>query len=157
MKPVLIVGLGNALMGDDAIGIVVAERLAADPRLPDTAEAVPGGTDLLRLASEIEDRTHVLVIDAFQDTAADPGSLVAIDPDSDTFDNRQPYAHHLSALAAIQLLRLTTRVPFTLFGIAISSASAGTELSPPLAARLPAILNHILNQIETLPAPSHVL
>ena len=155
MKPILLIGLGNPLMGDDGVGAAVAGHLAAGAGLPDCVEALPGGTDLLRLANQIEGRTHVLVIDALQEVSAEPGSLLEINPASDAFDDRQPHAHHLSALAAIRLLRLTTEVPITLLGVAVPSASAGPGLSPALAARLPDILNRVLQYLENLAATAH--
>ena len=77
MKPVAVIGLGNPLMGDDGIGWHVAERLAADPRLPDGVEAIQGGTDLLRCAARIEGRRRVIVVDAVRDDAA-PGTVSEI-------------------------------------------------------------------------------
>jgi Ni,Fe-hydrogenase maturation factor len=48
MKPLLIVGLGNPLMGDDGVGAVLAESLAGHT----DADLLIGGTDLLRCAPE---------------------------------------------------------------------------------------------------------
>jgi len=62
MKPVVVIGLGNPLMGDDGIGWHVAERLATDPRLPSGVEAIQGGTDLLRCAARIEGRRRAILI-----------------------------------------------------------------------------------------------
>jgi hydrogenase maturation protease len=145
MKPLLVIGLGNPLMGDDGVGWRVAERLAADPRLPADAEAVCGGTDLLRCAAQIEGRRRVILVDAVEDDGP-PGTVSLADEDA--ADLRQPGAHELSAAQAVQLLRLTMPVPFKLLGVSVSSARMSEELSPPLAARLPDILDRVIEELR---------
>ena len=63
MKPNLVLGLGNPLMGDDGIGCVLAERLASDPRLPADTEVLVAGSDLLRFAGRMEYRQRVILIE----------------------------------------------------------------------------------------------
>ncbi len=144
MKPRLVIGLGNPLMGDDGVGCRVAERLAADPRLPPGVEVISGGTDLLRCAGQIEGRTSVLVVDAVQ-TGAEPGSVQEIDPQ---IPDRQDHAHHLSAAQALTLLRMLTPAPVRLLGIAVRSAACEPDLSPALAARVPSILDRLLEELK---------
>lgn len=146
MKPLLVIGLGNPLMGDEGIGWHVARRLAGDPRLPDTVEVISGGTDLLRHAGPIEGRRRVVVIDAIQEDGQ-AGSVSILDEDFPALDGRQQHAHHLSAVQAIGLLRMITPVRFTLLGISISSAAVNSQLSPALAARMPAILDRVLQEL----------
>lgn len=145
MKPVAVIGLGNPLMGDDGIGWHVAERLAADPRLPDEVEAIQGGTDLLRCAARIEGRRRVIVVDAVRDDAA-PGTVSEIG-DGEA-EERQEHAHHLSAAQAMGLLRMTMPVSFTLLGVSVSQARMEERLSAELAGRMPAILDRVLEELR---------
>ena len=147
MKPLLVIGLGNPLMGDEGIGWHVAERLAGDPRLPADAEVVCGGTDLLRYADRMEQRRRVIVVDALQDDA-EPGTIWAVDASAGALDDRQDNAHCLSAVQAIQLLRMTVTAPITLLGISIPCANVQTGLSPALAASMPAILDRVLRELN---------
>ncbi|MGO9255484.1 MAG: hydrogenase maturation protease [Bryobacteraceae bacterium] len=140
------IGLGNPLMGDDGVGCLVAERLADDPRLPDSAEVICGGTDLLRYARQMEGRSRVVILDAIQDDT-EPGSMVVLQAAGGGLDARQQHAHHLSAVQAIRLLEMTTPTRFLLLGISISSAGMDTGLSPVLAARVPAILGRVLHEL----------
>jgi hydrogenase maturation protease len=145
MNPLLVIGLGNPLMGDDGIGWHVAERLAADPRLPAGVEAICGGTDLLRCASQIEGRRRVVLVDAVEDDAP-PGSVSVIGEGA--ADLRQEHAHHLSAGQAMQLLRLTMPVSFTLLGVSVPSARMASDLSPALSASMPAILDRVIEELR---------
>jgi len=145
MKPLLAIGLGNPLMGDEGVGWYVASRLSGDPRLPPDAETLWGSTDLLRHAGQIEGRRRVILIDAVRD-GAPPGS-VAVFENGAGLDDRQTNAHELSAVQAMRLLQLMMPVPFTLLGVSIASAAAASRLSAALEARMPAILERVLEEL----------
>lgn len=150
MKPLLAIGLGNPLMGDDGVGCVVAERLAGDPRLPECAEVICGGSDLLRYLGQMEGRSRVVVIDAVQDDA-EPGSVEVFAGAGSMLDERQDHAHHLSAVQAIRLLEMTSPVHCTLVGISVSSIGPGTGLSSVVNAQMPAVLDRILQELGRQP------
>jgi hydrogenase maturation protease len=145
MKQRLLLGLGNPLMGDDGVGWYVASRLAGDPRLPPDVEAIWGGTDLLRYACQIVGRSHVMVVDALQD-AAEPGTVTMLE-DSAGLDERQTNAHELSPVQAIRLVQMMTPVRMTLLGISIASVAMGSGLSKEMEARMPAILERVLEEL----------
>jgi len=152
MKPLLAIGLGNPLMGDDGVGCAVAERLACDPRLPEYAEVICGGSDLLRYAGEMEGRDRIVVIDAIQ-SDTEPGSVEIFEGAGSGLDDRQldesqDHVHNLSAVQAIRLLEMLKSVRCTLVGISISSVTVGAGLSPTLDARMPAILDNLLQELS---------
>lgn len=146
MKPLLAIGLGNPLMGDDGVGCVVAERLAGDPRFPECAEVMCGGSDLLGCAGQVEGRSWVVVIDAIQGDT-EPGNVMVFEGARSGLDEQQDHVHHLSAVQAIRLLEMFSSVRCTLLGISISSAAVGTSLSPKLDGRMPAILDRVLQEL----------
>ncbi len=146
MKPTLVIGLGNPLMGDDGVGWHVAECLAGDPRLPESVEVICGGTDLLRYAGQMEGRSRVILIDAIQDDAQ-PGGVLVLGETLPEMDSRQEHAHHLSAVQAIQLLKMMVAAPIALLGISISSAVTRTELSPAIDGRMLSILDRVLQEL----------
>jgi hydrogenase maturation protease len=154
MKPQLVIGLGNPLMGDDGIGCIVAERLANHPRLPENVEVICGGTDLLRHAGRIEGRSSVVVIDAVQDVG-EPGNVVSLATDDAGLDERQQHVHQLSAVQCIRLLQMTTSATFLLLGISISAGRVHHGLSPELSGRMPMILGTILGKLGGPSADEH--
>jgi hydrogenase maturation protease len=149
VKPVLVIGLGNPLMGDDGIGWHVAGRLAADQRLPDAVEVVYGGTDLLSCADRMEERDRVMLIDAMLDPEA-PGS-VTFYRSLEALRSDSAGAHHLSVVDAVGLLQATSpelaSVEFTLVAIGVACARMEADLSPAIAARVPEIIDRILTEI----------
>ncbi|MGA3098228.1 MAG: hydrogenase maturation protease, partial [Bryobacteraceae bacterium] len=83
-----------------------------------------------------------VVIDAMEDDT-EPGSVSVV---QEEMEERQEHAHHLSVAQAVKLLQLMTPARFTVLGISIRAACLGEELSPALAARLPAIVDRVLKE-----------
>ena len=130
MKPLLIVGLGNPLMGDDGVGAMAAESMAGQV----DADILLAGSDLLRCAGQMEGRKHVILIDAVESDVV--GEITVTDEDPP--DEPSAGAHTLYAPAAVGLFRhLMPEVRFTWMLVGIRSARVGEGLSPELAAALP--------------------
>ena len=80
-KPrVIVIGLGNPLMGDDGLGLAVLEVLRSGYALPDNVELVDGGTWGMNLLPVIEDADELILIDAIE-AKQTPGSLVRLERD----------------------------------------------------------------------------
>jgi|ERR1035441_4668852 hydrogenase maturation protease len=142
MKPLLIVGLGNPLMGDDGVGALVVESLAGQV----DADVLIGGTDLLRYAGEMEGRERVILIDAIESDVA--GEITVTDEDPP--EALSAGAHTLSAPAAVRLLRpLMPEVRFTWLLAGVGSARAGEGLSPELAAAVPRLRERVMELAAT--------
>ncbi len=63
--PVLVLGLGNLLLGDDGLGLCLLERLEAlAPRWGKAVEFVDGGTQGMALLGFLEGRRSLLLLDA---------------------------------------------------------------------------------------------
>jgi len=146
MKPVLLIGLGNPLMGNEGIGWHVAQYLAGNNRLPEDVDVLCGGTDLLRCASQMDGRDRVVVIDAFQDDSR-PGTVTLFDEPFAALENQQEHAHHLSAVEAMKLLRMTVTASFTLLAISIPAAGMRCELSPSMAVLVPGLMDRVLQEL----------
>jgi hydrogenase maturation protease len=152
VKSHLVIGLGNRLMGDEGVGWHIIDRLAGDPRLPEDAELLWGGTDLLACADQIEGRSRITLVDALLDPSQ-VGS-VAVFGDGNglqALEDRQGHVHHLSLTQSIHLLRITSpsfaTARLRLIAICIDSARLQPELSPALAARMPQILECVLQEL----------
>ncbi len=79
-RPVLILGLGNLLLGDDGAGLRLLEKLASSKASAwgNEVEFLDGGTQGLALAGEISGRRAVVILDAITDTiggGSKPGTV----------------------------------------------------------------------------------
>lgn len=63
---ILILGIGNYLMGDEGVGVHAANRLQ-EMDLPIAFEVVDGGTGGFHLLEYFEKHEHVILIDATLD------------------------------------------------------------------------------------------
>ncbi|MEE9514451.1 MAG: hydrogenase maturation protease, partial [Candidatus Brocadiales bacterium] len=80
MKKVLILGVGNILLGDEGVGVRVVEKIRNEHTLPDDVEVMDGGTLGLTLIPYLEGREAVFIVDAV-DRGGRPGELYRIDGD----------------------------------------------------------------------------
>ena len=76
-KNILILGLGNILLGDEGVGVRVIEQLLSHP-LPDEIEVIDGGTAGYELINFFEGKEKVIIVDAVK-TDDRPGSVYKMD------------------------------------------------------------------------------
>ena len=74
----VVIGLGNPLMGDDGLGLVVLERLRREYAVPTDVELIDGGTWGMNLLPVIEDAGRVILIDAI-DVGTAPGTPIRLE------------------------------------------------------------------------------
>jgi hydrogenase maturation protease len=147
MKPDLVIGLGNPLMGDDGAGAAAAEVLANDRKLARQVDVICADTDVLSCANQMERRRRVLLIDAVEGEI--PGSISVL-RESPPLDGQQ-HAHHLSAPAMLALLRQVTPTlrdtEFTWILVAVNSANVSMHLSPEVAAAIPKVVELVRQEL----------
>jgi hydrogenase maturation protease len=73
---VLVVGCGNMLRGDDAVGPRLIRRLWENG-IPDTARMVDGGTAGMDVAFQMQGARRVVIVDAAS-TGAEPGTIFRV-------------------------------------------------------------------------------
>jgi hydrogenase maturation protease len=74
----LVLGLGNVLLGDDGLGAAAIARIERDYRIPPGVRFEDGGTLGLSLLGLIADSDRVILVDAVR-ADAPPGTLVRLD------------------------------------------------------------------------------
>lgn len=79
-KRVVVIGLGNPLMGDDGLGLSALDELRSGYALPDEVELVDGGTWGMNLLPTIEEADELILIDAI-DAGQTPGTFVRLERD----------------------------------------------------------------------------
>jgi hydrogenase maturation protease len=74
---VLVLGLGNVLLGDDGLGAAAVACIERDYRVPAGVHLADGGTLGLSLLGLLAEAQHVILVDAVRTDNA-PGSLVRL-------------------------------------------------------------------------------
>jgi hydrogenase maturation protease len=149
---ILVIGYGNPLRGDDGIGQVLAEQLAAH-FAPDVLQTLPCFQLTPELAQPISTATAVLFIDANVHLTPYTVQYQRVLPESSG-----ALAHHVTPSSLLALAaQLYGRVPPAgLISIGISQLDYSTELSPTLRECVPHFLDYvedILRKWWVLPAP----
>jgi len=145
-----IIGVGNPLMGDDGIGIAVAERLAA-LSLPAGVEVIDGGTGGLTLIDLMAGAERVILLDAVE-MGLPPGSIARFEAgDIEPAAENAALSLHETGLAAVfalgrELGTLPERI--TVFGVEPESVERRLGLSPLVAAALAPLADQVLAEIQ---------
>ena len=77
-KRIVVIGLGNPLMGDDGLGLATLEYIRTAYALPPEVELVDGGTWGMNLLPVIEEADELILMDAI-DVGVAPGTLVRLE------------------------------------------------------------------------------
>ena len=140
----LILGIGNLLMGDEGVGVHVIRALQSEP-LPSGVEILDGGTGGFHLLSYlVDDFRSVIVVDATMDDR-EPGTVGIIEPRFLSDFPRSLGAHDIGLRDLIESAVLLGRLP-TIHLITVSIAeirSATTELTPAVQQALPRAIQSV--------------
>ena len=141
-EALLIIGVGNVLMGDDGVGPRLAAALQRDASLlPVGTRVIDGGTLGLSLLPALDGAGTVLVLDAL-DTGSPPGTVTLLRGPACEGALGQPLsAHQLAVADLLAAARLTGYAGgVAVLGIQPGDVTAGVELSPAVTGSFPAAL-----------------
>jgi hydrogenase maturation protease len=149
----IVLGLGNPILGDDAVGLKVAglvrERLG--PGSPvDVVEEAAGG---LRLMEQLAGYDRAILVDAAV-TGATPGTVRRLDPD-ELPTQRTAYAHGVDLTTALALGReMGLPMPGEVRIVAVEAEGVldfSDDLSPSVAAAVQRAVEAVLAELAAEP------
>jgi hydrogenase maturation protease len=146
---VVVLGVGNLVMGDEGLGVRCAWRLEAAGVLPAGVVIIDGGTSTSELLGDLEDLDLLVIVDAVAGGGA-PGSLVRLEGDRipSAFSNKlSPHQHGINDLLAT--LQFVGRAPgkVVVLGLTPVRIELGFELSPEVEAALPALAACVVAEV----------
>jgi hydrogenase maturation protease len=149
-SPILVLGIGNYLLGDEGVGVHAARALSEQP-LPDGVSVVDGGTGGFHLLEYFHGHPAVVLIDATMD-GKPAGTIEVRRPRFASDFPRALSAHDIGLRDLIESAALTRDLPTCiLITISIDPVQDMTvSLSPPVAASLPAVLDAARDAIRSL-------
>jgi hydrogenase maturation protease len=145
----VIIGVGNELRGDDAVGLVVARQL--ERKVSEGVKVTCCEGEPVSLLAAWDGHDHAIVVDATQ-SGAEPGTIRRLA----AHDGPLPPAlggssTHLLGLAdALELARALGRLPATtiVYGIEGAAFTTGTGLSDPVAAAADRVAAAVLRELN---------
>jgi hydrogenase maturation protease len=151
-RGLLILGLGNVLLGDDGLGPAAAARLQRNFEVPDDVLVADGGTLGLALLALIAESDHVILADAIRHDAP-AGSLVRIEGDEVAPAVRERLSPHQVGVAdLLDAARLTSCYPksVTLLGLVPENIELSIERSEAVQKGLNALVEAIVLEASAL-------
>ena len=136
----LVLGIGNLLMGDEGIGVHAVRALEAEA-LPEDVTLLDGGTGGFHLLELFSDHRHMILIDATLDDR-DPGAVRVLHPKFATDFPRSLSAHDIGLRDLVESAILLGPLP-TMDIVTISIAkiqSMTLEMSPEVEAAIPEVI-----------------
>lgn len=149
MRGIRIIGLGNLMRGDDAVGLMAARRLREE--VGDRAEVIEAemaGVDIVEL---MKGARVAILIDAVR-SGQSPGIVHRLDASVSSIGGRifPRSSHAIGVSEAIELARVLDVLPETVivYGIEVGNTEAGQRLSPPVAKSLDDVVDRIVQECE---------
>lgn len=148
---ILVVGIGNPDRGDDAVGAIVAQKLAG--RLPPDVAQLVRSSDLLSLMEDWAGFDALVCIDAAAPMGA-PGRIRRIDLATDELPPKTPVTscHAFSLVDAIRLGRILRRAPQNIIVYAVEGSrfDAGTPMTDEVAAAASEAARRVTAEVQQL-------
>ncbi len=136
---IAVIGVGNEMMGDDAIGPHIVKELISRKVLPEEILLIDEGRGGMRLVHHIKDLDKVLIIDA-ADTGKDPGEHTVFRPEDveSIKDLSGTNIHEWDLLKMLDLSRMLGECPEDIRILAIQPRDLewGEEISQELMGRV---------------------
>lgn len=149
MTRTLVLGLGNVLLGDEGVGVFVADTLARRFAFPPGVAVLDGGTLGLDLLPRLDGVARLLLVDAVRADRA-PGTLVRLEgTDVPAALHVKVSPHQVGVGDLLAAARLVGREPpeVVLWGIEPARLAPGTGFSPAVAEALPRLTDAVLGEL----------
>ena len=126
---ILVAGIGNIFLGDDAFGSEVARRLMNET-LPEEVRVTDFGIRSYDLAYAMMEEYDVTIFVDITSQSQSPGTLYLIEPDLnqlDQLDEKMADAHSMNPVRVLQMLRTFGSSPKKLYLVGCEPATLEVE------------------------------
>lgn len=144
---VLVLGVGNDMMGDEGIGVRVVRQMRKDFVFPAAVDIVDGGVGGLALLPSIRAADEVVIVDAI-DASSKPGSVFMFNSEEIEFETSSKLSLH--DMGMMEVLRtaalMDDGVDATIIGIQPKRMDEfGSGLSRQVSRKIPQVIEIILD------------
>lgn len=156
MSRIAVIGIGNVLTGDDAVGPTVVRVLEAEWAVPHDVDVIDAGTPGLDLTAYLAELEAVILVDAVKARGA-PGELRTYDkkellerPPVLAMSPHEPGVRE--ALQNAEFMGVSPRAA-RLVGVIPQAVETGISLSPPVRAAIPRATARVVEELRALGVP----
>jgi len=151
---VLVVGVGNRLLGDEGVGPCVIDNLSRI-KLPPYVNVLDCGCDLLSIVLHLDRPEKIIIVDAIR-AGGEPGQTYRFDYGELTAaSDRIRSTHQVGTVDALRLLRLTCAALANTEIVVIGTEPKTMELNAGLSKEVKKSIPELMRlAFEEIPAPS---
>ncbi len=146
MANILVLGLGNLLLGDEGIGVHTAQALLSDT-LPDGVKVLDIGTAILDALLDLEDADFVIVVDAVKADGT-PGTVYRIPFNDMARPECIGSMHGFDLSRVLALTQRQTAPEVLVIGVEPGMIDWSLELSPGVQPALPVVIEQVKIEID---------
>jgi hydrogenase maturation protease len=146
---ILVLGIGNILLGDEGVGVAVIEHLNDLGTIPPTVDLLDGGTGSLVLLEPMREARRMILVDATAD-GSPPGTIQRLVPRFSSDFPPSLTAHDIGLRDLLDSFYLLGETPeVVLYAISIRfPQEIGLGLSAEVAAAVPEVADQIRREIR---------
>lgn len=145
----LLLGIGNILMNDDAVGVLIVQSIAEKFAFPEGLTILDGGTLGLDILPHLEGIDRLLVVDAVE-TGGTPGTIVRMSGDEIPLalaTKVSPHQMGLKDLLLVADFQGHAPAEMVLWGVQPGSIEMDIKLSPEVAAAVDTVVQKVLAEL----------
>jgi len=153
MSKIGIIGIGNPLMTDDGIGLVLLEKLRNEKQNLKNVEYIDGGTGGLNLLHTISNFDTVIFIDAVHfDGKLGESRLLKLDEIKSKKNIKLNSTHSIDFLKAIDISKKLGQKQKNIFIFAVQpkDISFGTKISKELNQKIKTIFEDLVDNVNKI-------
>lgn len=147
---IVVLGVGNVLYTDEGVGVCAVNEIARRYELPPEVELIDGGTSGMELLDALAGADRLVIIDAVASGAV-PGAIVRLEGDAvPRFFTTKLSPHQVGLCDVLAALSLMEESPAetVIVGVEPASLEMSMKLSPTVAAKLPAVLDVVMDELR---------
>lgn len=144
--PILIMGIGNMLLGDEGVGVHAIRELEKID-LPDSVRLLDAGIAFIDAVSHMEGIHKLIVIDAIKG-GKKPGTVYHIQVNPDSYSCYSATLHGVSVLAMMTLLQHKIPDKVSVIGVEPDTINWATDISDTVKKAMPLLMETVLNEIK---------
>ncbi len=148
--PILVLGIGNILLGDEGVGVAVINHLLGEGGIPAGVDLLDGGTGSLVLLEPMREARRMILVDATAD-GSPPGTIQRLVPRFSSDFPPSLTAHDIGLRDLLDSFYLLGETPeVVLYAISIPfPQEIGLGLSAEVAAAVPVVAERIRRDFGT--------
>lgn len=149
-KRIVVLGVGNLLLGDEGVGIHAINELRKEP-FDDHVKIIDGGTTGIDLLFWLEEADYIIIIDCIE-ADAEPGTIFRLPAEELVLNASSQIAslHEINLLEVLFTAKKLGRLPPTvIYGVQGKKIGFCDQLSPQVNKVLPRLVQLIRQEINS--------